>query len=150
MAEHQRGKHWKWSKKGFKGGVFGMDTDKELFQKSERLPVDVDGEVGTAEWWKNLRKEKKHIVKLRKEAMQVKGNDRNNNYILKLTEALLRIQKMEGEANGVFGGKRNAPVTGNTFVVVMPDGKTEDRVIESTEVIDEPEGDGDIGEQSED
>lgn len=138
--------HWK--KDGskhlgiYRGQTFSFQIDKEITRKRDRLDMpDIAGEYGSEEWWGNLRQARNDILAQIKEMKRVKsGGDRYVENIRKWTELLLRLDKMIGDATGVFFKDSNKIQPGgvNNFIVVMPDQHLESKKIENVavEVID--------------
>ena len=142
MSEKQIGKHWKVDSSKAKGvhkrEINSFQIDKEIVRKRDRLPdPDVKGEIGSNEWWKNLRKERKEIKSQIKEMKRVRGGgDRYIENLRRWTELLLRLDKMVGDATGVFFKDSNKVNTGDVtnFIVVMPDQHLESNKIENVAV----------------
>ena len=145
MSEKQRGMHWK--RDGEKcNGVdhsynFSFQIDKEIIRKRDRLDMpEIEGEYGSEEWWGNLREARDDIVKQIKEMKRVKtGGDRYVENIRRWTELLLRLDKMIGDATGVFfkDNKSIQPGGVNNFIVVMPNQQLEKKTLNvAVDIID--------------
>lgn len=141
--------------------LFGTVIDKEIGKPEDRFPVPQelsDKEIGTPEWWYEVRRQKRAIRRYIRDLKKMhKGDKAYSETIRKWTELELRLVKMIGDATGVFGEKTSKSLgTGNTFVVVFPDGHSEQKEItqdddddteeaeyESLDVTDADEDDGD-------
>ena len=145
MSEKQRGMHWTKENR-----TKGTDTsqinsfaiDKEIDRKRDRIPTpDLEGEVGSVEWWSSIRENRQKIAQQIEEMKRVKGGgDKYVENIRKWTELLLRLDKMIGDAIGVFfkDSKHIQPGGVNNFIVFRPDQHLESKKIENVavEVID--------------
>ena len=105
--------------------------------------IDVSGEIGTEEWWVNVRKLRDDIS-MQMTDFKLKGLDSSEDYRKWVVE-LRQVEKMIGDANGVFVKDTKALTNagGNTFIVVLPDGHTSEKTVkkvEYEEIIDESEG----------
>jgi len=144
MSEKQRGMHWTCDgekRKGCSRDLFDIQIDKEIIRKRDRLDMpDIEGEYGSEEWWGNLRAARKDILAQIKEMKRVKtGGDRYVENIRKWTELLLRLDKMIGDATGVFfkDSKAINPGGVNNFIVVMPNQQLEKKTLNvAVDIID--------------
>ena len=144
MSEKQRGMHWKRDgekSKGVDRDIFSFQIDKEIIRKRDRLDMpEIEGEYGSEEWWGNLR-DTRNTIKLKIEELnRVKGGgERYQEQIRKWTELLLRLDKMIGDATGVFFKDNKAIQPGgvNNFIVVMPNQQLEKKTLNvAVDVID--------------
>jgi hypothetical protein len=104
--------------------------------------IKIDGVVGSDEWWSNIRKTRGDI-EFEIDNMDLRGGSVEDKR--KWTDMLVRLDKMIGDASGVFvkDDKSVALRDKVTFVVVMPGGGVQEKVVEKAryEVMDESEGD---------
>lgn len=145
LTEHKR-----WEKQGgcFKGEVFSISSEPPLESKAQRYEMkEIKGEIGSDEWRAGVdsyEKEIKEQIELMKK--MGKGNPNYLEHLRRWYELGLRVKKMVGDAEGKFGANAkptNPNITGNTFVVVMHDGKTDEiKMAEKAEIIQEDKEDG--------
>lgn len=112
------------------------------------MGIEVKGEIGTEEWWINIRKLREDIATQLTD-FKLKGLDSCDDYRKWVIE-LRQVEKMIGDANGVFVKDTKALVNQNENVkilVIMPDGNSTEKKVEKAkyeEIIDDSATDAEV------
>ena len=100
--------------------------------------LEIVGEIGSVEWWGSVRDTRGKIEHKIEELERSDGCD--DRELRGWYDMLIRLDKMVGDANGIFIKESKAIDArgGNTFVVVMPNRDSIERKVEviESEVID--------------